>query len=63
MSSRLLFVSAHCHSARCRLMGVLLDPVPGNIDPAADPHVLVALHVVEEVRERDGPSGPAHQSQ
>src|SRR5437763_538096 len=40
---------------------VPVDPVPRDVDPAADPHVLVALDVVEVARERRGAPGPAHE--
>src|SRR5262245_10841368 len=42
-------------------IGMLLDPVPGDVHPAADPHGVVALHVVEEARECGGSPWPAHQ--
>src|SRR5438128_10513461 len=40
---------------------VLVDPVPRDVDPAADPHVVVALDVVEKARERRCAPGPAHE--
>jgi hypothetical protein len=52
---------------RCRLDSgapgrVVLVPVPGDVQPAADPDAVVPLHVVEEAGERRGPAGPAHQA-
>ena len=35
------------------------DPVPRDVDAAADPHVLVLLDVVQEPFERRGSAGPA----
>ena len=35
------------------------DPVVRDVDAAADPHVAVALHVIEEAPERGEAAGPA----
>ena len=41
---------------------MLLDPVPGDIDPPANPHLVVTLDVVEEPRERRGAPGPTDEA-
>src|SRR5439155_24359364 len=40
---------------------VLFDPVPRDVDTAADPHVVVALEIVEEACERRGPPRPTYE--
>ena len=37
-------------------------PVPGDVDAAADPHVLVAEHMIEKLFECRDPPGPADQA-
>src|SRR6185295_16070318 len=39
-------------------MGVVLQPVPGDVDAPGDPDLLAA-HVLEEALERGEPPGPA----
>src|SRR5688572_19068967 len=39
-------------------MGVMLQPVPGDIDSAGDPHFL-SSGVLQKPLERGGPAGPA----
>src|SRR5438093_1627878 len=58
MSGHLRFRSASCRSGP---VWVLLDPVSRDVDPAADPHAVVPLDVVEEAREGGGPARPPHE--
>ena len=43
-------------------IGMVRMPVLGDIDAARDPHLLMALHIVEEARQRRRPSRPPHQA-
>ena len=40
---------------------MVLVPVPSNVEAAADPYLVVALHVVEKTAERGEASGAADQ--
>jgi hypothetical protein len=37
----------------------MLDPVTRNVDAAADPNLVMTLHVIEESLERTAPTGAA----